>query len=182
METGLSIEIKKILNENNCVLKTDTSTFTTKNEKITYVCSCGNERTQMIKDYLRRNCRKCNEKKIKDEEFTEEEKEENGEIWRRIQGGWISSLGKCKNIEGKDMTLCMSKFRYNIGGKQEYASRLVAKAFKIDGYEKLEGNQKFIVRFKTFYEPTDKSKEEYMKAIENFKVSNLRVGEKTEYK
>ena len=181
METLLSIDIKKNLHEKNCVLKTDTKMFTTKNEKITYICSCGNEKTQMIKDFLRRNCRKCNENKIKDEDFKDEEKEDNGEIWKRIKGGWISSLGKCKNVEGKEMTLCMSKFRYNIGGKQEYASRLVAKAFKIDEYEKLEGNQNFIVRFKSFYEPKDKSKEDYIKTIENFKVSNLRIGKKTEY-
>jgi len=64
METELSIYIKKNLQENKCVLKTDTKMFTTKNEKITYICSCGNEKTQMIKDYLRRDCRKCKEKKI----------------------------------------------------------------------------------------------------------------------
>jgi len=182
METTLSIEIKKILLEKNCVLKTDVSLFTTKNEKITYICSCGNEKTQMIKDYLRRNCRKCNEKKAKELDFKEEEKEENGEIWKRIQGGWISSFGRCKNTEEKDLTLCMSKFRYNIAGKQEYASRIVAKAFKIEGYEKLDGNQNFIVRFISFYEPKDKSEEEYKKTLENFKVSNLRIGTKKEYK
>ena len=66
------------------------------------------------------------------------------------------------NVENKLLTLCMDKYRYNIGGKQEYVSRLIAKSFKIKDYEKIEGNQSNIVRFKEWYEPKDKSEEEYI--------------------
>jgi len=78
------------------------------------------------------------------------------------------------------LTLCMDKYRYNIGGNQEYISRLVAKSFKIKDYEQIEGNQTYIVRFKGWYEPKNKTEEEYKKVIENFKVDNLYIGTKIE--
>ena len=136
-------EVRQLLLKNNCELKT----FTKKSENIIYICACGIERSQMYKDYIRRNCRKCNEKRIKDDDFKEghiDIKEESNEIWRRVKGGWISSFGRCKNLENKLLTLCMDKYRYNIGGKQEYVSRIVAKSFKIKDYEKIEGNQLYI--------------------------------------
>jgi hypothetical protein len=68
-ETKLSIEIKKFLIENKCELKTDVTFFTTKNSKITYICACGIEKTQMYKDYVRRECRTCREKKADDNDF-----------------------------------------------------------------------------------------------------------------
>lgn len=171
-------EVRQLLLKNNCELKT----FTKKSENIIYICACGIERSQMYKDYIRRNCRKCNEKRIKDDDFKEghiDIKEESNEIWRRIKGGWISSFGRCKNLENKLLTLCMDKYRYNIGGKQEYVSRIVAKSFKIKDYEKIEGNQLYIVRFKEWYEPKDKI-EEYQKLIQNFRVDNLYIGTKKE--
>jgi hypothetical protein len=86
----------------------------------------------MYADYIRRKCRTCTEKRIRDDDFKEGYEndiiEESGEIWTRIKGGWISSFGYCKNVENKLLTLCMDKYRYNIGGKQEYVSRLVAKS------------------------------------------------------
>jgi hypothetical protein len=183
-ETQLSVDIKKLLIENKCELKTDVTFFTTKSSKITYICSCGIERTQMYKDYIRRDCRTCREKKFKDNDFKEGEiddiKEESGEIWRRVKGGWLSSFGRCKNVENKLLTLCMDKYRYNIGGKQEYVSRLLSKTFKIKDYQKIEGNQNFIVRFKDWYEPKSKEPEEYDKTINNFRVDNLYIGTKTE--
>jgi hypothetical protein len=95
-ETKLSIEIKKFLIENKCELKTDVTFFTTKNSKITYICACGIEKTQMYKDYVRRECRTCREKKADDNDFKEDTIddiiEESGEIWRRIKGGWLSSF------------------------------------------------------------------------------------------
>lgn len=180
-ETSLSLEIKELLIKNKSVLKTDTTLFKSKNESILYICACGKEKTQIIKDYVRRNCRTCKDLKIKDEDFkeTDEEKvdQKSGEIWKRIKGGWVSSFGNCKNIDEKPLTLCMSKYRYNIGGKQEYVSRLVAKTFRIEGYEKLEGNQSYIVRFHSWHDGT----ENYQKTIDNFRVSNLRIGSKEEY-
>ena len=187
-ETALSLEIKDLLLKNKCILKTDTFLFKSKNESITYTCACGKEKIQMIKDYVRRNCRTCKDLKIKDEDFKDSDKEEKvdhetGEIWRRIKGGWVSSFGNCKNTDDKLLKMCLSKYRYNIGGKQEYASRLVAKTFKIEGYEKLEGNQSYIVRFHSWYEPesSDNEAEKYQKTVENFRISNLRIGSKEEY-
>jgi len=178
METEVGLEIKNQLLKKNCELKT----FTKKSENMIYICACGIEKKQLYKDYIRRNCRTCNEKRIKDDDFKEgyenDITEESGEIWKRIKGGWISSFGKCKNLEDKILTLCMDKYRYNIGGKQEYASRLIVKSFKIKDYEKIEGNQTYIVRFKELYKPKDKSEEEYKKVIENFKVDNLYIGTK----
>jgi len=63
--------------------------------------------------------------------------EETGEIWKKIPGGWISSKGRAKNNNDKLLTLCKYKNRYFINGKNEYATRLVAVAFKIEGYEKI---------------------------------------------
>ena len=177
-ETSLSVEIKDLLLKNKCILKTDTFLFKSKNESITYTCACGKEKIQMIKDYVRRNCRTC-----KDSDKEEKIDKETGEIWKRIKGGWVSSFGNCKNTDDKLLKMCLSKYRYNIGGKQEYASRLVAKTFKIEGYEKLEGNQSYIVRFHLWYEPvnTDNESEKYKKTVENFRISNLRIGSKEEY-
>ena len=137
----------------------------------------------MYKDYIRRDCRTCREQKSKDKDFKEGEiddiKEESGEIWRRVKGGWLSSFGRCKNVENKLLTLCMDKYRYNIGGKQEYVSRLLSKTFKIKDYQKIEGNQNFIVRFKDWYEPKSKESEEYDKTINKvFKEEMLNQNKK----
>ena len=111
--------------------------------KVKYICKCDNEKYQIYKDLVRRECRKCNEDKLK----TIPDKiiiDESGEEWRPILGGWISNFGNCKNIFGKILTLCPTKYRYSIGGKNYYASRLVATAFKIENYEKIE-NQSYVV-------------------------------------
>jgi hypothetical protein len=180
MDTEVGLEIKNQLLKNNCHLKI----FTKKSENMIYICACGIERSQMYKDYIRRNCRNCNEKRMKDDDFKEGHEndiiEESGEIWKRIKGGWISSFGKCKNIENKVLTLCTTKYRYTIGGKSDYASRIIAISFKIENYEKIEKNQSNIVRFNEWYEPKDKSEEEYQKLIKNFKVDNLYIGTKIE--
>lgn len=71
-------EVRQLLLKNNCELKT----FTKKSDNIIYICACGIERSQMYKDYIRRNCRICNEKRIRDDDFKEgyidDIKEESG--------------------------------------------------------------------------------------------------------
>lgn len=113
--------------------------------KIKYICKCGEERTQPYKDFSRRGCRTCNAQMLK----TKPEggpiiDEKSGEEWRPINGGWISNRGNCKNSLGKPMTLCPTKFRYNIAGKQQYAARLVAVAFEIENHHLID-TQSYVV-------------------------------------
>ena len=85
-----------------------------------------------------KECRTCKEKKLKEKPIEVEYIDsDNGEIWKPIVGGWISNLGNAKNSLGKKLTLCMTKFRYHINGKNQYVSRLLADAFQIENYEKL---------------------------------------------
>ena len=92
---------------------------------------------------------------------------ESIEIWKPIEGGWISNFGNAKNVLDKILTLCPTKFRYHIGGKHQYASRLVAKTFEIENYDKFENNQNYIV---THIDNDSK----------NNKVENLKVITKVE--
>lgn len=69
------------------------------------------------------------------------------EIWVNVEGGSVSSFGRAKNPDGKLLTLCPTKFRYHMNGKAQYASRLIASAFKIEGYELLD-TQSYVVSFK----------------------------------
>lgn len=117
------------------------------NSKITYICKCGETLNKLIKDCIRRGCKICNSKKIYsvpiESEYTDEK---TGEIWKPVLGGWISSHGNAKNVFCKTLNLCNVKYRYHIGGKNQYASRLVAITFKIKDYEfLLDNNQKYIV-------------------------------------
>ena len=83
-------------------------------------------------------CKTCKEKKLKEKpndiDFVNEE---TGEIWKPIIGGWISNFGNAKNALNKKLTLCSTKFRYHINGKNQHASRLVAEAFEIENCDKL---------------------------------------------
>lgn len=113
------------------------------NTKVTYICKCGVEKTKAAKDFARKGCRTCNTslfKKMADEKHTEEcdnnDPEEN-EVWKPVVGGWVSSLGRAKNAIHRPLTLCPLKFRYHIGGKNQYASRLIAEAFQIENYDKI---------------------------------------------
>ena len=53
-------------------------------------------------------------------------------------------FGNAKNSLEKVLTLCPTKFRYHINGDHQYASRLVAIAFQIENYEKLD-NTNYVV-------------------------------------
>jgi hypothetical protein len=129
-------EIENLLLERGCTI----IEITKKCNPMKYICKCGTERTQLFKDFKRRNCRNCNIQIIETVDDIKEDDiiENDGEIWKRIPGGWISSKGRAKNNLGKLLTLCESKYRYHINKKHEYASRLVAVAFKVLNYEKLD--------------------------------------------
>lgn len=128
-------DIYNLFKEKGCQL----TYFVKKTEKLKYICYCKIEKEKLYKDFMRnRECRTCKEKKLKEkpdqEEYTDAD---TGEIWKPIIGGWISSFGNAKNSLGKILTLCPTKFRYHINGDHQYASRLVANAFQIENYEKL---------------------------------------------
>jgi hypothetical protein len=114
--------------------------FTRKSEKLKYICECGIEK-EILYGYFTKNkkCRDCTELELKEKPSEEEYTDEiTGEHWKPIIGGWISNFGNAKNSLGKKATLCLTKFRYFINGKNQYASRLVAEAFQIENYEKLD--------------------------------------------
>lgn len=131
-------KIINYMNENGYKLLNEDEVQNT-HSKVNYICKCGENKTQIYKDFVKRDCRKCIEIKLKTiPEGGPIIDIETGEEWRPILGGWISNLGNCKNIFNKKLTLCPTKYRYSIGGKHYYASRLVAIAFQIPNYEKLD--------------------------------------------
>jgi hypothetical protein len=122
--------------------------YTKKSENLKYICKCGIEKQKLFKDFMKnKQCRTCTNKKLKEIPEEEEYTDENGELWKPIKGGWISSKGNCKNALNKLLILCSSKYRYHIDGKNQYVSRLVAEAFKIENYEKLD-DPKYVVSHK----------------------------------
>jgi hypothetical protein len=128
-------DIYNLFKEKGCQL----TYFVKKTEKLKYICICQIEKEKLYKDFMRsKECRTCKEKKLKEKPAEEEYTDaDTGEIWKAITGGWISSFGNAKNSLGKTLTLCPTKFRYHINGDHQYASRLVANAFQIENYEKL---------------------------------------------
>lgn len=110
---------------------------------IEYRCICGKIRVQRLEQFKKQRCRHCSYIAESSCPAIDDVIELSGEVWRRICGGWISSWGNAKNIHGKCLTLCHTKIRYRINGRHEYASRLVASAFQILGWEQLS-NQKYV--------------------------------------
>ena len=64
------------------------------------------------------------------------------------------------------MKLCKTKNRYHIGGKNQYVAILIAIAFKIDGYEKLNGNNSM---YTASYKDGNKT---------NINIENIYISEK----
>lgn len=115
---------------------------------VQYTCKCGNEKNKIFKDLKRRGCRDCNNLKLKEvpTDLSLIPEEFKNERWVPIVGGFISDKGKCINAHGKLLTPD-EKGRYFTNGKLQYASILMANAFKIENYNKLEGSKcSYIVR------------------------------------
>ena len=134
-------EIEKEFSIKDCKL----IKYISKSVKIDYICNyCGESKSKLYKDFIKnKECRTCTSKKLR-EKPDHEYKSDDGQIWKPIIGGWISNLGNCKNVFGRDMTLCPEKFRYTIGNNRNFANRLVAEAFQIENYEKMN-DEKYIV-------------------------------------
>ena len=141
-EKQLREEILSYFNSNNYVIKSDINTLTSKVQPITYICKCKEEKVKTYKDMLRRECRTC--KNNKHSEFPKDysvcPSNNSDEKWAALEGGFISNLGNAINFEGKELTLD-ERGRYYLNGKLQYASILMAKAFKIPGYDKLDGQK-----------------------------------------
>lgn len=117
------------------------------------VCSCGNEdyKTTMSDIRKGKKCIKCKSKRMIEEkkiDIKDLDCNEN-EYWVEYFDRYISSQGRIKNTSGNDLSIDKNKGRAYIDGRAEYVSRAMAKAFKIDNYEKLdEEKQLYVVSFK----------------------------------
>jgi len=132
----------KLFEERGC--KVITTEIKNNKEPIEYICKCGETKKKTFSDFKRRGCRTCNSKQLTVKEEGENVDKFTGEIWKPVAGGWISSFGNAKNNNRVFLKLCETKYRYHINGKNQYASRLVAEAFQIPGYENLD-DYKFAV-------------------------------------
>lgn len=147
-------------------------TYINSRTKLTYNCSkCKKEAYISLSNFQKhkRGCKTCKLGKefltLKQiDNFPEITDENSGETWKRIEGGWISSFGSAKNLKNKLLKMCLTKYRYRINKKYQYASRLMVKSFEIEGYKKLK-SRKYIVSFRD----NDNT---------NFKLENLYVNKK----
>lgn len=125
--------------------------ITQKAQSLHIQCICGTEKHKSYKDMLRRECKSCNNLLLKEKPKTLNAisrliDENPTEQWVPIIGGFISSLGRGANYFGKLLTPD-ERGRYYFSGKLQYASIIMAEAFKIKDYEKLNGmDSQYLVR------------------------------------
>ena len=158
-------EVARIFEERGCKVAKE---YVNSKVPIEYICKCGTVRKQLIKDFLKKDCRTCISLITKKETVIPEGvedtiDEQTGEVWKRVLGGWVSSFGRAKNLLGNELTLS-SKGAYKINKKDQYVTRLVARAFQIPGYEKL-GEKGYVV--------THLDKNNNNNHVENLKVVHL---------
>ena len=115
---------------------------------VDYICRCGAVRKQLIDNFLKHECRSCislisEEETVIPEGAEDIIDEQTGEIYKRVCGGWVSSFGRAKNLHNAELTLS-SNGGFLINKKLQSATRLVAQAFQIPGYENL-GEKGYIV-------------------------------------
>jgi HNH endonuclease len=113
-----------------------------------YTCWCGEEKCKYVSDALKGTCKECTSKMLKEtpKDTSKCPTDIKDEKWKPVKGGFISSLGRACNVFGKILTPD-NDFCYFLGGKSQYASILIANAFEIDGFERLNGPKcEYIVR------------------------------------
>ncbi len=145
--SNIQNELLEHFKENNYTLITPINEIKS-STIVEYTCKCGNEKNKIFRDLKRRGCRECNNLKLKEvpSDTSVIPQEFKDEKWVPIIGGFISDKGKCINAHGKLLTPD-EKGRYFTGGKLQYASILMAKAFNIENADKLEGSKcSYIVR------------------------------------
>jgi len=156
-ENILRNEILNYFSANNYIIKSEIDNITSKAQPITYICNCNEEKVKTYKDMLKRECRTCKNNKHSEipTDYSVCPSDNSEEKWIAVEGGFVSNLGNAINFSGKELTLD-EKGRYYLNGKLQYISILMAKAFKISNYDKLEGQvSNYIVRNKsTSLKPT----------------------------
>jgi hypothetical protein len=138
---------------NGCVFTNEFSLekITAKNQPLEYVCNCETIKHKAFKEILSRNCRECQNEKLKQapKKSTVITPLNPSEIWNPVDGGFISSLGRCCNVFGK-LLIADERGRYYLAGRSQYASILLAVGFQIKDYELLGGQHcQYVVRVKT---------------------------------
>lgn len=130
-------EVEKIVSEHGMKLVKYEN-----NKNVYVICSCGNEnyKTTTIDIKKGKKCMKCKSKRTKEknEEKKEKIEDSDNEKWVKYFDRFISSKGKVKNEIGVELTINEQKKRTSINGRAEYISIAMAKAFKIDNYDKLD--------------------------------------------
>jgi hypothetical protein len=141
-------KINKTIDEYNLKLITNPEELKINSNYIEYKCNCGNSFTKTIKQFLKVPENDCCKIKKQQKEFdkSSEEKRDDNLIWKKYENIYISNTGIALNMFNKELTLD-SKNRYYVNGKHQYVSRIMALAFKIDGYENLD-SQSYVVSFK----------------------------------
>ena len=155
-------EVARLFEERGCEL---ISEYVDARTPVDYICKCGTVRKQLINDFLKNKCKICislitKKETVIPEGIEDTIDEQTGEVYKRVLGGWVSSFGRAKNLHNTELTLS-SRGTFSINKKHQYATRLVAQAFKIPGYENL-GEKGYVVTH------LDKNKS-------NNRVENLRV-------
>jgi hypothetical protein len=142
--------LEKVIGRSETFGQTIVTPFTTINScsKITVLCVCGELKTYQVKDYLIRNCRTCSNKLLKSTVSVEEVPLPpllEGEKWVPTVGGMVSNKSRACNNRGKLLQLD-EKYRWHLAGKLQYASIILANAFQIKNYERLQDSH-YVVRF-----------------------------------
>jgi hypothetical protein len=144
----LQNNIQELFNNRAYKLLSDITTITNKNTKINYICLCEKEKHKSYRCILINECRHCNSIKLKTlPTEINHPIDDPEEKWMPTTGGFVSDKGRACNINGKILKPD-EKGRCYLGGKLQYMSILLAKAFNISGSGKLQkkGENNIIVR------------------------------------
>jgi hypothetical protein len=104
--------------------------------KAKYICCCGTQYDRTIKDVKKTlMCKICKNKKENNIQNTE--KIIDNIKWIRVDGGWVSEDGRAKNVYDLTLTI-QDRGRVYINKCKQKLNILIAKAFKLTNYEKLD--------------------------------------------
>ena len=171
-------EVAQLFEERDCKL---IGAYINNQTPIEYICKCGNTRNQRLDHFLKNQCRFCLKSVTEEETVIPDGRdgvedtidEQTGEMWKRVLGGWVSSFGRAKSMLGNLLTLDVERSSYFINKRHISATKLVAQAFKIENYDKLESRE-----YITTHLDGDKSNNR----VDNLKVIHRRDVDCSNYK